>query len=188
MSVAQYVVSAAAGGSVTCVELSFRSQRHPFGDRRMKAVGWWVTVAALDSGIACAMLAGAVGAKLIDPASANQSNQIIQAILVGALGPLALRSPVRKAKVKEQESTIGITYIYDIARLYGMYALDERFVRLKRNDVQKTRVQWKLRGLDSRKVAVAIRRHLDDHDRLDSERRDEVTAKGSQFPYSSHRG
>ncbi|GAA5166878.1 hypothetical protein GCM10023321_58710 [Pseudonocardia eucalypti] len=176
MSITQYAIGAVAAAGVTSMELIFRSQRHPFGDRKMKAVGWWLAVAALDAGVACAMLAGAVGIELVDPATVDHGNELLKALVIGGLGPLALRSPVRKTKVKDQDSTVGMTYVYDIARLYALYALDERYVRLKRNDVRKTRAHWKALGLDSRKVAAAIRRHLTDHDRLDIEKRDAITA------------
>jgi len=176
MNVWSYLACVGAAVVATSIELAFRNQRHPFGDKMFKAVGWWLAVAIIDAAVGLLMLAGAVGIQILDPSTVSNTNKILQGIAVGALGPLALRSPVRRTQIQDQEYQVGITYVYDVARLQATYALDERFVRLKRRDVTVKKDAWQGRGLDSSLVAAAIHRHVDDHQRLAVDQQDRVSA------------
>jgi hypothetical protein len=95
--------------------------------------------------------------------------------VVGLTGPLALRSPVRKSEVKGRESPMGITYLYDVARLYSLYALDERMTRLRRRDVSEMRQNWITLGWTSEVVAEEVSGHLQDYSRLDDALKSRIT-------------
>lgn len=174
MNVWSYLACGSAAVVVTSIELACRNQRHPFGDRKFKAAGWWLAVAIIDVAVALLTLAGAVSIEILDPSVVSNSNKILQGIAVGVFGPLALRSPVRKTQVHDHDTQVGVTYVYDVARLYAAYALDDRFVQLKRRDVVAMKGAWLRRGLDSRLVAAAIQRHLNDHERLEVNQRERV--------------
>jgi hypothetical protein len=169
-----YVSACLAACAVTNVELLYRNQRHPFHDKRMKAVGWWVSVVAIDVLIAGALVAGLIQTNLIQPPTVTNSQVWVTGFLTGLLGPLALRSPIRKKQINEQEVSVGITYVYDIVRLNALYALDERLVRLRRRDVSELRESWKAKGIDPDAIATEIRLHLDDHARLPNESKDRI--------------
>ena len=172
-----YVACTTAAVIVTSVELAFRNQRHPFGDKNFKAVGWWLAVSIIDAAVGLLMLAGVVGVEILDPSAVSGTNKVLQGIVVGALGPLALRSPVRRTQIHDQEAqAVGITYFYDLARLRAIYALDERFVCLKRRDVVIIKDAWRCQGLDSRLVAASLHRHLNDHPHLADDQRDRIFA------------
>ena len=61
-----YAACGVAAAIVTSVELAFRNQRHPFGDRRFKASAWWLFVVLIDAIVGCLMLLGAVAADVVD--------------------------------------------------------------------------------------------------------------------------
>lgn len=165
MSWVSYVIAFVTASIATSAELSFRNQRHPFRDKRSKAVCWWCVIAIIDGLVSLAVLAGLTASNVVSKVPSG-SPPFVLGIVVGILGPLALRSPVRKSEVKGQESPVGITYVYDIVRLYSIYALDERMTRLKRRDVSDMRRKWAALGVTAEIVAGEIQAHLKDHDQL----------------------
>jgi hypothetical protein len=99
------------------------------------------------------------------------ASPVLVGAIVGLVGPLALRSQITTKKIAGKESPVGITYIYDVARINALYALDERMVRLRRRDVRQKRHKWLELGLDAEIVAREFIRHVDDHERIPEERR-----------------
>ena len=174
MAVTTVVALSAASGMVTSIELSYRNQRHPFGDRHFKAFLWWVVVVAVDAGVGVAVLFGVLTVKLAGQENFNTANGVWLGIIVGVLAPLALRSPVKNSTISNKQTTVGITYIYDLIRLNALLALDERFVRLKRRDVTIRRERWQSRGVDVQQVVNEFQRHIDDHVRLPADRREDI--------------
>lgn len=162
---------------VTSVELLYRNQRHPFGDRMQKAAAWWFCVVALDCAVAGLMLIGVLKSGNLGLSTIDNSPRWVIAALIGILGPLALRSPIRTAEVQGKDSGVGITFVYDRARLYALYALDERLVRLRRRDVTQMRNEWVKAGLTPAVVAHEIRAHLAAYDRLDDASRERIEAQ-----------
>lgn len=162
---------------VTCVELSYRNQRHPFGDRHFKALLWWVTLVAIDAGIGIAILFGVVAVKLGNWPNNSLASGIWLGILIGILGPLGLRSPVKNSNVGNKRAEVGITYVYDLIRLNALFALDERFVRLRRRDVALRREHWKSLGICIDDIVNEFNRHLDDHVRMSTDHREQIREK-----------
>jgi hypothetical protein len=165
---------------VTNLELAFRSGRHPFGDSKQKALGWWLAVAFIDSCVAALLAAGitALPASVEIP-QAGGGNATLPA-LMGVLGPLALRSPIRRAAIDDRESPIGITYLYDVVRVKALYALDDRMTWLVRSDVRRTCAQLVEAGHSPSALAKVIREHAADHRGLDGTQRDAVEASVSE--------
>lgn len=174
MSTAVVVALGASTTMVTCVELSYRNQRHPFGDRRFKAALWWTVIVVIDTAAGLAILFGILTVKLVGQPEINSAKGIWLGIILGILGPLALRSPVKKVQIKDKEATVGITYVYDLARVSALAALDERLIRLRRRDVTLRRERWKSNGIDVDEVIVEFGRHIDDHERMSEDRRTEI--------------
>ena len=160
--------------AVTSIELLYRNQRHPFGDRRQKAAAWWFGVVALDCVLAGLMLIGLIKTGSLGLSTTDDSPSWVVAALIGVLGPLALRSPIRKAEVQGRDSSVGITFVYDIARLYALYALDERIVRLRRRDVTQMRTEWIHAGLIPTLIAHEIRAHVAEYNRMDDMSRERI--------------
>lgn len=167
------ILAATAAFLVSTVELAFRNQRHPFGDLRNKALWWWIVVAATDAAVAVLVNLGFTGAAGL-PKSNAQGNPLIAAVLVGVLGPLALRSPIRKKEVAGRETGVGITYVYDVIRLASLRALDERLVRLRRLDVDKRCATWTGAGILPEEVWVAIEAHVEEYQQLEPGAREEI--------------
>ena len=101
----------------------------------------------------------------------NGTNHILAGAVIGLVGPLALRSQVATKKIADKDSPVGITYVYDLARINALYALDERMVRLRRRDVRQRRQRWYVLGLDAELVATEFVRHVNEHERIPEERR-----------------
>lgn len=131
---------------------------------------------AIDVTIGIAILFGIVSVKLAGSSEIDLAKGIWLGIILGILGPLALRSPVKKTQINNKEATVGITYVYDLARVNALYALDERFVRLKRRDVTLRRERWQSCGIDVDEIASEFNRHIDDHERMAEDRRAEIRA------------
>jgi hypothetical protein len=174
MSVSAVVALGAASAAVTSVELSYRNQRHPFGDRHFKAFLWWIVVVAVDAGVGIAVFFGVLTVKLAGQANFNAAKGIWLGIIIGVLGPLALRSPVKNSTISNKQTTVGITYVYDLIRLNALLALDERFVRLKRRDVTVRRERWQSCGIGVDEIVDEFQRHIDDYDRLPTERSEQI--------------
>lgn len=173
-SVNSYFAALGASTIVTSVELALRNQRHPFNDRRWKAVGWWIVVVAIDALVGFSILFGLVNTSVISPNLPHGASAWGSGVVIGFLGPLALRSPVRKSKLKDTEVPVGITYVYDAARLFSLYALDERMVRLKRKDVSRTRESWKTAGHKPFELVEELRVHVEEHERIDDDARQRI--------------
>jgi hypothetical protein len=169
----------AGGGSalVTTIELLFRNQRLPVGDFKMKAVGWWLVVTVIDVLIACVGLFGLVKLGVVDSATEKIDQAWLLGFVAGILGPLALRSPIRESKVDERESLVGMTYIYDAARLRAMYALDDRLLRLRRQDVSKVKEKLKAKGMTVEVLITKTREHVEEHPALTEDRKDDIRSK-----------
>lgn len=159
---------------VTCVELSYRNQRHPFGDKHFKAVLWWAATVVIDAAVGLAVFVGVVTVKLTDQADIKAASGISLAVTIGVLGPLALRSPVKNSNISNKEAGVGITYVYDLVRLNALFALDERFVRLKRRDVMNRRERWQAQGINIEEILEELNRHIDDHTRMSADRREQI--------------
>lgn len=160
--------------AVTTLELLYRNQRPPWGDRKSKAVGWWLAVLAIDVAVAIAMIWGLVAADVLNRKPTSQAPGWVVPALVGALGPLSLRSPIRRREIAGQESGVGITVLYDVARVSALYALDERLTRLRRRDVSQMGSRWHEAGLEPEVIAIEIREHIWDHPRLSEEQRERI--------------
>lgn len=159
---------------VTCIELSYRNQRHPFGDKRLKAILWWVAIATVDAAVGIAVFFGVASVKLASDTSLKTANGVWLGIIIGVLGPLALRSPVKSSSIANKQATVGITYVYDLVRLNALFALDERFIRLKRRDVTARRMRWQSQGLSVDEIVIELNRHIDDHEHMMPDRREQI--------------
>ena len=160
---------------ITVVELVCRNQRHPFGDRLNKALFWWLLLALLDAALAMAIVAGVAEADILALAPEAELPSWWQGVIIGAVGPLALRSPIRTKKIRNEDAPIGVTYVYDIARIYIFFAVDERMVRLRRSDVTDLRVRWITGGVIVADVAEYLRKHVEEHPQLSLEAKEEVS-------------
>jgi len=162
---------------VTSIELLYRNQRHPFGDRMQKAAAWWFCVVALDCAVAGLMLIGLLSSGNLGVNTSHDKRGWLFAALIGVLGPLALRSPIRTSEFQGKDSGVGITFVYDRARLYALYALDERLVRLRRRDVTQMRIEWMRAGLTPSLVAHEIQTHVAEYDRMEDAARERIEAQ-----------
>lgn len=182
--IANVLIAAASAAFVTCVELAYRQQRHPFGDRRHKALAWWAAVVTIDGIISVALLLGLVATDAVAMPD-DKLNSLAKAAVLGILGPLALRSPIRKTKIDGEDEQVGITYIYDKVRYQALYALDERLVRLRRVDVRSIRVRWIAAGVQPQTVADELLRHLEEYRHLPDDIRQQAadaTTAALSFP------
>lgn len=152
--VGQYVAAAAAAVAASCVLLWNRHRRTPFGEKR--AIAWWVAIAALDAFAAALCLAGIFGLKV------EGQSGVARAIVIGVLGPLALRSPVGTRRIRGRIEAVGPTLVYDLARKPMDQELDERMTRLKRKDVRKWRDALAATGWTSTIFASRLREHVAD--------------------------
>lgn len=169
-----YITAFGSSAIVTSVELTLRTQRHPFNDRRSKAVGWWAAIVGIDTLIGFVILFGLVKSSVIAPNLPDGTSGWLSGIVIGVLGPLALRSPVRKSKFRDTEVAVGITYIYDAVRVFSLYALDERMVRLKRKDVSQIREFWKAARLNPFDLVEELRAHLGEHERMEDDTKQRI--------------
>lgn len=175
MATSSVLICAGAGAAcITLVELAYRNQRHPFGDRKQKALLWWLSLIAIDSLLAAGIVFGLSEFEVLRIAPETVLPAWAQGLVMGALGPLALRSPIRTKEIRNEQASIGLTYIYDIVRLYIFFAVDERMVRLRRADVTDLRLRWMGGGVGVDDVADYLRKHIDDHPQLPEEAKEET--------------
>lgn len=170
------LLSAGIGAAaITLVELSCRNQRHPFGDRRSKALMWWILLVLSDVAIALLIAFGLQEFDVLQLRTDDKLPSWVQGLAVGALGPLALRSPIRTKEIRSEQAPIGITYVYDIVRLYIFFAVDERMVRLRRADVTGLRQRWMRGGTTAIEIAEYLGRHVEEHPQLQAEAKEEAS-------------
>lgn len=169
-----FVFSGVGAALITLVELSYRHQRHPLGDRRSKALGWWLLLALTDASIALGITFGLTEFDVVQLSPNASLPDWGKGLAIGIIGPLALRSPIRTKEIRSEDAPIGITYIYDIVRLYILFAVDERMVRLRRADVTNMRTRWMNEGLSPIEVADYLRRHIEEHPQLQQHSKEEA--------------
>ncbi|MFJ9780651.1 hypothetical protein ACIRSS_13775 [Amycolatopsis sp. NPDC101161] len=103
----------------------------------------------------------------VDNVTKGNVSEIVAGLAVGLLGPLALRSPVKRSEVKGKSVSVGFTYLYDVARLNAVFALDERMVRLRRQDLNVIRGRWMAAGLLPAGIAEEVVRHAKEMPSID---------------------
>ncbi|GAA5162077.1 hypothetical protein GCM10023321_47120 [Pseudonocardia eucalypti] len=169
-----YLIAVISSLIVTNIELSLRGRRAPFGDVKLKAFWWWSTVVILDCGISVAVVAGLVQAKTAETGVVASNDPWVLGLMIGTFAPLALRSPIRETPVRGQNAKVGLTYYYDVWRLYCLYALDERFTRLFRKEVRETRTLWMANGVHSRFILAELEAQLENHLTISEETKSET--------------
>ncbi|WP_163188656.1 hypothetical protein [Cellulosimicrobium sp. SL-1] len=164
--------AAAAAILVTFFELYERSQAHAFSRSRWRGLTSAVMVALLDGLVAALVATGFVlPAAMAIPSGAKG---LIYGVLCGVLGPLALRSPVRKVEKGDAVESVGITYVYDRARGRLLYSYDERMAWSIRREVAALRQSLVSRGVTPHQFASEIIEHSAHHAGLTEELRAEI--------------
>jgi hypothetical protein len=159
VAVVEYAAAVVAAAVVTIVLLAQRHGRGPFGE--WKACAWWSAICLVDGLVAALCLAGVFGVKA---AALHGTSGFARAVSIGLLGPLGLRSPVGKRRIRGRVESVGPTFIYDAARVPMEQALDERMTRLKRGDRNRWAKALADQGWDSNSFANRIAEHLEELD------------------------
>lgn len=120
-------------------------------------MGWWFGLVLLDVFVAALLLTGAF--TLLSLSALQNTPGLVRGAFLGLFGPLALRSPVRRASIGGRPEQVGITYVYDRVRIWLDRGLDERITRLRRADRNRLREEVQQHGWD----AATLRARLDEH-------------------------
>jgi hypothetical protein len=152
-----YIAACLVAVLVTSILLGQKYGRHPFGDEKSKAVGWWAGVALLDAAVAALLTTGAFAVVSLE--ELRHSAGFVRGALMGLFGPLAFRSPVRRVTIDGRPENVGATYIYDRVRIRLDRGLDERITRLRRADLNKLTDKVAELGWDD----LALRGRLEEH-------------------------
>lgn len=159
MGVTAFAIAVAVAVLFTSFQLWRSYQRLPFGDEKNKAVGWWLFVVTVDGVVAALAVAGAFTVSGLDQGGLEG---VARPVVVGLLAPLALRSPVWRAQIKGQVRDVGLTYVYDVVRIGGLQALDDRIANLRRTARKALVDQLLFCGWTPTAVRGRIERHLND--------------------------
>ena len=153
----EYAVAALVAVAVSSALLWQRHRRGPFGER--KATLWWAGVVALDAGVALLCFLGVFG---LQGADLEGTSGALRAAGIGALGPLGLRSPVGKRRIRGKSEAVGPTFVYDAVRVRMEQELEERMTRLRRRDRERRTAALEQQGWDASSFANRLDEHLTD--------------------------
>jgi hypothetical protein len=156
MVAVEYALAALVAAAVSSGLLWQRHRRGPFGG--LKATLWWGGIMTMDGTVAALCLAGAFG---VQAAALEGTSGAIRAAAIGLLGPLGLRSPVGKRRIRGRIENVGPTYIYDVARVTMEQELYERMTRLRRADRVERTAALDKSGWDSQSLANRLEEHFD---------------------------
>jgi hypothetical protein len=173
--VAAYVAACIVAGLAASIYLHQKHGRHPMGDERGVAVRWWTSLVALDIGVAAGLLTGTF--TVVSLEHLQGSAGVARGLAIGLFGPLALRSPVREVRIGGRSETVGITYLYDRARIFLERGLDERITRLRRADRKSVVEEIERTNWDSTSLRGRLDEHLDDRKTLHPADRERIERK-----------
>jgi hypothetical protein len=156
MTVLDCTAAAAAAGVTAHILLSQSHRRHPLWDKR--GVGWWVALVVLDMGVAVGLLLGVLGP--VD--NLDGAAGVARALAVGVVGPLGLRTPVRRTRIRGRSVVGGFTVIYDWMRIPMDQHLEERIIRLRREDRARVYDRMTAQGWTAPSFARRLEEHLGD--------------------------
>jgi hypothetical protein len=128
----RYFVAPFVAILVTCIQLGVKEHGGPW---QLRAFGWWTGVAALDGVVGLAAVFGA------SQTGSGSAGDFIGWVMIGALAPLGLRSPVWAEKVLKRgqvKINPGITVVYDMTRGWLCWNVGERMGGLTRKASRKT--------------------------------------------------
>lgn len=146
----------------TSAELRWEHDRFPVGTSAGSAFGFWALLVAIDGVVAVLAVLTVLDVQV----DVQGAEGIFRAAVVGLVGPLGLRSPVRRASVGGTQQSVGVTYVYDLLRYRVDWVLDERMTRLRRRDVAQSSNALISRGLLSKDAADLVSRHIRSRRRL----------------------
>jgi hypothetical protein len=167
------LVGSIVAAAISAVSLLNRFRRHPFGDRRARALLLWLSVMGVDIG---AFAFFAAGYSVIEGVAPLDPSSVVGWLLAGAAVPLALRSPIRETEVAGTQRAVGITYIYDWVRAQLEVRLDGRLTELRRSDERAAVDRLVAKGLGFEQFKAELIDHFDQAQRLSAEARIGIAA------------
>jgi hypothetical protein len=167
------LIGAAVAACISSIAIRAALGRHPFGDRRARALLLWLSVVGVDVA-AFALFAGGYAA--VEGVAPLRSASLVGWALAGAAVPLALRSPIREAEVAGTTRGVGITYVYDWVRAQLEVRLDGRLTELRRRDDRTAVQRLRANGVDFEALKGDIVEHFDEAQRLSADARIRIAA------------
>ncbi|MGP0100353.1 MAG: hypothetical protein ACLPUT_01860 [Solirubrobacteraceae bacterium] len=155
-----YALAAIPAAGISSFLLTREHRRHPFGDARQRALWWWCGLLFLDAAVAALLLTGAL--KLDPSTQLDGIKGPLRAFVLGVLGPLAFRSPIREKDIKHRTEGVGITYLYDLIRIAMDRRLEDRIIHLRRSDRERVYTHCQKLAWDSVSFRGRIEEHLDE--------------------------
>ncbi len=155
-----YALAAIPAAGISSFLLIREHRRHPFGDARERALGWWCGLLLLDAAVAALLLTGAL--KLDPSTQLDEIKGPLRALVLGVLGPLAFRSPIREKDIKHRTEGVGITFLYDVIRIAMDRRLEDRIIHLRRGDRERVYTGSQKLAWDSVSFRGRIEEHLDE--------------------------
>jgi hypothetical protein len=127
----KFLIVAAVAAVVTSFEIWQTYHQAPFRDTKFKALLWWTLVALLDAGAAAVII-------LLAPDGVGHSasaKAIVAWVAVGIAVPLGMRVPIwGRLGLGRIKVDPGVTLVYDIARGWLRFNVDERMSGLVRRE------------------------------------------------------